>query len=78
MINLVAAKKAVPVGSGKNVAGDWYLAVMTATEEPASSTITGADVNGASPDDRFVAGSAIIMQGGNWVAFDDGEFSAKA
>lgn len=78
MINLVSAKKAVPVGSGKGTDGDWYLAVMTATEDPASGVITGADVNGAGADDKFVAGSVIITPSGNWVAFDDGDFSARA
>lgn len=77
MINLVAAKKETPVGSGKGTPGDWYRAVMTATEEPTSGSITGADVNGASDDDRFTAGSAIITPSGNWIAFDDGEFAAK-
>ena len=73
MITMVSAKKV-----HREAAGDWYLAVMTATEEPSSGTITGADVEGANDDDRFAAGSVIIMPDGNWIAFEDGEFSAKS
>lgn len=73
MITLVSAAK-----KERAEAGDWYLAVMTATEEPAKSNITVADVEGASDDDRFVAGSVIICPASNWVAFSDGQFSAKS
>ena len=73
MITMVSAKKVYREGPH-----DWYLAVMTATEEPSKSDITGADVEGAADDDRFVAGSAIITPASNWIAFEDGEFSAKA
>lgn len=56
--------------------GDWYLAYIVATEEP-KSNVTGADVIGCSPDDRFVAGSVIDCPSGQYVAFEDGVFSAK-
>lgn len=73
MITMVSATK-----KERKTGGDWYLAVMTSTEDPSKSNITGADVEGASNDDKFVAGSVIICPSANWVAFEDGEFSAKS
>lgn len=72
MITMVAAKKAY-----RDKPGDWYLAVMTSTTA-VDGVVTGRDVEGASDDDRFVAGSGIITPAGNVIAFEDETFSAKS
>ena len=72
MITMVAAKKAY-----RDKPGDWYLAVMTSTSM-VDGIISGKDVEGASDDDRFVAGSAIITPGGNVIAFEDETFNTKS
>lgn len=72
MITMVAAQKVF-----RDKPGDWYLAVMTSTSM-VDGVVTGKDVEGASNDDRFVAGSAIITPGGNVIAFEDETFSTKS
>lgn len=72
MITMVAAKKAY-----RDKPGDWYLAVMTSTSM-VDGVISGKDVEGASDDDRFVAGSGIITPGGNVIAFEDETFNTKS
>lgn len=57
--------------------GDWYVALIVSETEPSASTVTGADVDGMNDDDRLAAGSVILTPSSNWVAFSDGEFSAK-
>ena len=72
MITMVAAQKVF-----RDKPGDWYLAVMTSTSM-VDGVVTGKDVVGASDDDRFAAGSAIITPGGNVIAFEDETFSTKS
>lgn len=57
--------------------GNWYLAYITSTEEPANGNITGADVDGCSNDIQFAAGSVIDYPSGKYEAFEDGLFSMK-
>lgn len=72
-MTMVSARKVY-----REAEGDWYLAVISATEDPASGNITGADVTGANDDDKFAAGSVVITPDSNWIAFEDGVFSAKS
>ena len=76
-MTIVSAEK-VHANAHRDAKYDWYLAYIMSTEEPSSSTITGADVLGCAPDDRFVAGSVVEHPAGMWKAFEDGEFSAKS
>ena len=72
MITMVRAQK-----ESRDKPGDWYLAVMMSTSM-VEGVISGKDVVGASDDDRFVAGSAIVTPGGNVIAFEDETFSTKS
>lgn len=72
---------AITMVSGKAVnnpgkEGDWYLAVMTSTEDVAGK-ITGADVDGANDDDKFKAGSVIVGPNGNAIALEDEVFTTR-
>lgn len=56
---------------------DYYVAYIVSEEEPSKTDVTGADVLGCSPDDRFAAGSVIEYPEGKYIAFADGNFSKK-
>lgn len=71
-IKMVNAKAAVNPGKE----GDWYLAVMTSTED-VDGKITGADVVGANDDDKFLNGSVIVGPGGNAIALEDEIFTTR-
>lgn len=71
-IKMVSAK--ADVNQGKE--GDWYLAVMTSTED-VTGKITGADVVGANDDDKFMAGSVIVGPSGNAIALEDEVFTMR-
>ena len=51
--------------------------VLLSNTAPASTTITGADVEGLNDDDVIAAGSVLITPGANYIAFTDGEFTKK-
>jgi hypothetical protein len=51
--------------------------VLLGDGEPASTTITGADVEGMNPGDVIAAGSVLITPGANYIAFTDGVFTKK-
>lgn len=76
-MTIVSAEK-VSANAQRDSQYDWYLAYIVSTEEPSTGSVTGADVLGCAPEDRFAAGSVIDHPGGTWKAFEDGEFSAKS
>ena len=57
---------------------EWYWSLITGDEPPASSYITGADVEGMNDDDRLAAGSAICTPGANFVAYKDEYFTQRS
>lgn len=55
----------------------WWRVVLTATEAPDSLQLTGADVDGMDDNIRFEAGSVLLTPDGNYIAFEDGNFSGE-
>ena len=53
------------------------IAVILSQETPASLSISGADVEGFASDYVFAVGSVLITPSANYIAFSDGEFTAK-
>lgn len=53
------------------------IVLMVSPTEPANLTITGADVEGLTDDYILAAGSVLVTPGANYIAFEDGVFTAK-
>ena len=51
--------------------------VLLSDTAPASTAISGADVEGLNDDDVIAAGSVLITPGANYIAFADGVFTKK-
>lgn len=56
---------------------DWYWAYIVSDEAVDAGEVTGADVDGANDDDRFVAGSMLRTPAGMMDALKDGYFTAR-
>lgn len=54
-----------------------YMVTIMSDVEPASLSITGADVEGMEDGDIIAVGSQIISPTDNYLAFADGEFKVK-
>ena len=52
--------------------------VLLSDDTPGSLSVTGADVPGLNADDVIAAGSVIIAPSANYIAFEDGTFTAKS
>ena len=55
----------------------WYWAYIVSDESVSEGDYTGADVEGANDDARFVAGSMIRTPSGMMDALSDGHFVAR-
>ena len=55
-----------------------YMCTIMSDTEPATLTITGADVIGMEDGDTIAVGSQIISPTGNYLAFEDGVFKPKS
>lgn len=51
--------------------------VLLSDTAPASTAISGADVEGMNPGDVIAAGSVLITPEANYIAFADGVFTEK-
>lgn len=49
------------------------IVLVVSAEEPASLSITGADVDGLMDDYVLAAGSVIVTPSKNYIAFEDGD-----
>jgi hypothetical protein len=58
--------------------GEKHRVVLLASDTPSSLSVTGADVPGLNDDDVIAAGSVIIAPSANYIAFEDGTFTAKS
>lgn len=56
----------------------WWRAVLTATEEPTSLEISGADADNVNDELGFAAGSVLIAPASNYIALEDGVFTLKS
>lgn len=56
----------------------WWRAVLTATEEPTSLEISGADADNVNDELGFAAGSVLIAPASNYIALEDGVFTMKS
>ena len=53
------------------------IVLVVSPTEPTSANITGADVDGLPDDFVLAAGSVIVTPSANYIAFEDGIFTAK-
>lgn len=56
---------------------DWWRVIIVSDTTPDSFELDGSDVDGMADDAGIAAGSVLITPSSNYIAFEDGVFTAK-